>query len=155
MTGLFVPGGGEHCWNGESDSGNGTKKERYLQKKRDVSDKEFDPEEKDKSGCRHFLPAIWGNFRNLYVVVHKEKFIICTENREKHQVGRMPIFEGKTYTVCVYRSIGGSYTVSVSKAKVEMFHQVGVSRNHVKDVSSSGFHLTLDQDALTVWHHHT
>lgn len=46
------------------------------------------------------------------------------------------------------------FTVDISKAKVEMFHQVGVSHDHVKDISSSGFHLTLDQDALTVWHHH-
>lgn len=46
------------------------------------------------------------------------------------------------------------FTIDISKAKVEMFHQVGVSHDHVKDISSSGFHLTLDQDALTVWHHH-
>lgn len=46
------------------------------------------------------------------------------------------------------------FTVNISKAKVEMFHQVGMSHDHVKDVSSSGFHFTLDQDVLTVWHHH-
>ena len=52
------------------------KEERYLQKKRHVTDKEFDPEVKNKGGCRHFLPAIWSNFGNLDIVVHKEKLII-------------------------------------------------------------------------------
>ncbi len=51
-------------------------KGKYLQKKRNVTDKEFDPEEKDKSGGRHFLPAIWSNFGNLSIIVHKEKLII-------------------------------------------------------------------------------
>lgn len=45
-------------------------------------------------------------------------------------------------------------TINVGKAKIEMFHQVSVSNDHVKDVSSSGFHLTPDQDALAVWHQH-
>ncbi len=60
-------------------------KGKYLQKKRNVTDKEFDPEEKDKSGGRHFLPAIWSNFGNLSIIVHKEKLIIWSENREKNK----------------------------------------------------------------------
>lgn len=52
----------------------------------------------------------------------------------------------------IFRNV---FTVDISKAKVEMFHQVGVSHDHVEDVASSGFHLALHQDALTVWHHHT
>lgn len=35
-----------------------------------------------------------------------------------------------------------------------MFYQVGVSHDHIKDVASPGFHLTLYQNALAVWHHH-
>lgn len=46
------------------------------------------------------------------------------------------------------------FTVNISKAKVEMFNQVGVGHNHVEDVSPSRFHLTFHQDVLTVWHHH-
>lgn len=42
------------------------------------------------------------------------------------------------------------FTINIGKAKIEMFHQVRVSNNHVKDISSSGFHLTLDQNALTI-----
>lgn len=54
-----------------------------IQKKRNVVDEEFDPEEKDKGGSRHFFPAIWSNFRNLGIIVHKEKLIIWPEKREK------------------------------------------------------------------------
>lgn len=46
------------------------------------------------------------------------------------------------------------FTINIGKTKIEMLHQVRVSNNHVKDISSSGFHLTLDQNALTIWHHH-
>lgn len=57
------------------------KEGKYLQKKRNVIDKEFDPEEKDKGGCRHFPPAFWSNFGNLGIIVHKEKLIIWGRNR--------------------------------------------------------------------------
>lgn len=105
MTGLFVPDGRDHAsvlrlttsptvsllWFSKcflfkklkevkSDSSLGhhpsSKHERNLQKKRDVVDKEFDPEEKDKGGGRHFFPAVWSNFANLGVVFYKEKLII-------------------------------------------------------------------------------
>lgn len=47
------------------------------------------------------------------------------------------------------------FTINIGKAKIEMFHQVRVSNNHVKDIASSGLHVTLDQNALTIWHQHT
>lgn len=56
--------------------GNNRTGKNNIQKKRNVVDEEFDPEEKDKGGSGHFFPAIWSNFRNLGVVVHKEKLII-------------------------------------------------------------------------------
>lgn len=49
---------------------------KYSQKKRNVADKEFDPEEKDEGGRRHFLPAFRSNFTNFGVVVHKEELVI-------------------------------------------------------------------------------
>lgn len=36
-----------------------------------------------------------------------------------------------------------------------MLHKVEVSHNHVKDVSSTGFHLAPDKDALAIRHYNT
>lgn len=47
------------------------------------------------------------------------------------------------------------FTINVSKAEVKVFHQVGVSDNHIKHVPASGFHLAFDGYVLTVWHHHS
>lgn len=59
--------------------------EKDLQKKRDVIDKELDPEEKDEGGCWHFFPAVWSNFANLSIVFYKEKLIIWPKMRDKKE----------------------------------------------------------------------
>lgn len=59
-----------------------------------------------------------------------------------------------THSITNIKMLCVLFTINISKAKVEMFHQVGVSHDHVKHIPSSGLHLTFDQDALTVWHQH-